>query len=204
MPPRRRQRAREASSSPRDKAARQSCETQWFCGASTSDPSSDPACQNITSRSRFLLLRCCALLPTRVLQCTKRHTSLSLVCPKDPSARYSGDIPNKLKRPCSRCLVDHLGGFAVGTQMRGISIFPLAASSVNRKQMKTGGAQPNPNSHQPRQGKQVHAGGRPARRNRRPRTAAGQAMLAGASREGLSLISTPGAFRNVLGRSRTS
>ena len=49
-----------------------------------------------------------------------------------------------------------------------------------------GGAQPNPNSHQPRQGKQVHTGGRPARKNRRPCTAAGQAMPAGASREGLS------------------
>ena len=42
-----------------------------------------------------------------------------------PSARYSGDIPNKLQLPCQCCLVDHLGGFAVGTQMRGISLFPL-------------------------------------------------------------------------------
>ena len=53
------------------------------------------------------------------------------------------------------------------------------------------GAQPNrnsrnPNSHKPRQGKQVHTGGRPARKNRRPRTAAGQAIPAGTSREGLS------------------
>ena len=32
-------------------------------------------------------------------------------------------------------LVDHLGGFAVGTQMRGISLFP-PASSINRKQLK--------------------------------------------------------------------
>ena len=32
----------------------------------------------------------------------------------------------------------------------------------------------------------MHAGGRPARRNRRPRTAAGQAVPAGASGEGLS------------------
>ena len=58
---------------------------------------------------------------------------------------------------------------------------PISASSINRNQPKPV-AQPNPNSHQPRQGKQVHTGGRPARKNRRPRIAAGQAMPAGASR----------------------
>ena len=36
----------------------------------------------------------------------------------------------------------------------------------------------------------MHAGGRPARKNRRSRTAAGQAMPAGASREGLSRNTT--------------
>ena len=40
-------------------------------------------------------------------------------------ARHSGDIPSKLQLPCQCCLVDHLGGFAMGTQMRGISLFPL-------------------------------------------------------------------------------
>ena len=38
---------------------------------------------------------------------------------------YSGDIPSKLQLPWQCCLVDHLGGFAVGKQMRGISLFPL-------------------------------------------------------------------------------
>ena len=35
--------------------------------------------------------------------------------------------PNKLQLPCQCCLVDNLGGFAVGTQMRGISLFPLVS-----------------------------------------------------------------------------
>ena len=52
-----------------------------------------------------------------------------------------------------------------------------------------------------RQGKQVHAGGRPARRrrNRRPRTAAGKAMLVGASREdGKACLGLQGTRRRTL------
>ena len=35
------------------------------------------------------------------------------------------EISGKLQLPCQCCLVDDLGGFAVGTQMRGLSLFPL-------------------------------------------------------------------------------
>ena len=40
---------------------------------------------------------------------------------------HSGDIPSKLQLPCysASIVVDHIGGFAVGIQMRGISLFPV-------------------------------------------------------------------------------
>ena len=54
------------------------------------------------------------------------------------------DIPRKLQLPCQCCLVDHLGGFAAGTQMRGISAGRNEDSAVNdartRKKTATEGS----------------------------------------------------------------
>ena len=72
---------------------------------------------------------------------TKTAPPAQLPHSRQRAHRYRGEIPtNQPQLPCQCCLVDYLGGFAVvgKQQVRGTSIFPLAASSINRKQSKTG------------------------------------------------------------------